>query len=106
MPDADRRAARDAARVCDTVVPSIERDRRPRRLLGAQRRPTSAPTRRSSRCSTRMPPDQQAGLAQLLDVARRPGLRRRVAALARAGASLNLSLASRDAAVGIGALVA
>lgn len=90
--------------VCDTVVPSIAR--------------ADDPDGFWARCATdvgadqallqtleAMPPEQQAGLAELLDVMRLQGFDE-VSQLSREQILTNLSLASRDAAAGVGALVA
>ena len=103
MPDELTETQRATLReLCDTIVPSIEHEPDPAGLwartacgVGADQAIVEA--------MELMPPDQRAGLAQLLDALADQGF---VGAsqLSREQLLLNLQLASRDAAVGIGAL--
>ena len=91
--------------VCDTVVPRIERADDPTRRLGPQgHRPGRRP-RCSRRPSADLPPDQQAGMLQLLDALGAQGFAR-AARSSRASRSCATSPCSAtQAAAGVGALV-
>ena len=90
--------------LCDTIVPSIEHDPDPTGFWA--RSATDVGTDEAiAQALDLMPEDQVAGLGQLLDVLAEQGF---VGAsqLSREQLLLNLQLASRDAAFGVGALTA
>jgi choline dehydrogenase-like flavoprotein len=90
--------------VCDTVVPSIARDDDPTGFWG--RSATDVGTDLAiAEAIAAMPPEQRDGLAQLLDVLALQGFAE-ASQLSREQIFTNLSLASTDAAIGVGGLVA
>jgi choline dehydrogenase-like flavoprotein len=89
--------------VCDTVVPAIARDDDPTGFWA--RRATDVRADRAVLQALEMlPPEQQAGMAQLLDALAAQGFAH-LSQLSREQVFTNLSLASRDAAAGLGALI-
>ena len=89
--------------VCDTVVPAIERADDPDGFWA--RRATDVGTDEALvGILDTMPPDQAAGLLQLLDALAEQGFGD-MSQLSREQVFANISLASREAAGGIGALV-
>ena len=90
--------------VCDTVVPSIERPDDPDGFWARKATDVGADEALLQTIET-MPPEQQAGLAELLDVLELQGFST-VSQLSREQILANVSLASMDAAAGVGALVA
>jgi choline dehydrogenase-like flavoprotein len=90
--------------VCDTVVPSIDRPDDPDGFWA--RRATDVGADQALLMTMEaMPPEQQAGLAQLLDALALQGFDE-VSQLSREQILTNVSLASADGAAGVGALVA
>ncbi len=89
--------------VCDTVVPSIRRDDDPDGFWA--RSATSLGTDEALLgVLDTMPPDQSAGLLQLLDALAEQGFSE-LSQLSREQLFTNVSLASREAAGGIAALI-
>lgn len=90
--------------ICDTAVPRIERKDDPDGFWG--RRATEAGADQAlCRVLDGMPPEQRAGMLQLLDVLAEQDFVR-MSQPSREQLLTNLSLASREAAVGVGAFVA
>lgn len=90
--------------VCDTVVPSIHRDDDPTGFWARSATDVGADQALVEALGA-MPPEQQAGLAQLLDVLEAQGFAS-ASQLSREQIFTNLSLANTDAAVGVAGLVA
>src|SRR3712207_2733175 len=90
--------------VCDTVVPSIERPDDPDGFWARTATDVGADQALLQTLET-MPPDQQAGIGELLDALALQGFDE-VSQLSGEQILTDVSLASRDAAVGVGALVA
>ncbi|HEU4976111.1 MAG TPA: GMC family oxidoreductase [Baekduia sp.] len=90
--------------VCDTVVPAMPRDDDPHGFWARKASDVGA-DQALQQALEAMPEDQGAGMAQLLDALEMQGFER-LSQLSREQVLTNLSLASRDAAVGVGALVA
>jgi hypothetical protein len=89
--------------VCDTVVPAISRAEDPDGFWG--RRASDVGTDQAIlQALDAMPAEQAAGIGQLLDALALQGFND-VSQLSREQLFTNVSLASQDAAVGIGALV-
>jgi choline dehydrogenase-like flavoprotein len=90
--------------LCDTIVPSIEHDPDPTGFWA--RSATDVGTDEAiGQAMELMPPDQVEGLGQLLDALAEQGFDE-ASQLSREQLLLNLQLASRDAAFGVGALTA
>src|SRR6476661_8962763 len=89
--------------VCDTVVPALERPEDPHGFWARRATETGA-DEAVLQAIALMPPEQQAGLAELLDVLEMQGFAH-LSQLSREQVFTNMSLASRDAAMGVGALV-
>jgi choline dehydrogenase-like flavoprotein len=89
--------------VCDTVVPSIRRDDDPDGFWARKATDVGADVALVEMLDT-LPPDQSEGLLQLLDALAEQGFND-MSQLSREQLFANVSLASRDAAVGVGALV-
>jgi choline dehydrogenase-like flavoprotein len=89
--------------VCDTVVPALERADDPHGFWARRATETGA-DEAVLQAIDLMPPEQQAGLAELLDVLEMQGFAQ-LSQLSREQVFTNMSLASRDAAMGVGALV-
>jgi choline dehydrogenase-like flavoprotein len=90
--------------VCDTVVPSIARDDDPTGFWARTATDVGADLAIVEAIAA-MPPEQQDGLAQLLDVLAAQGFAE-ASQLSREQTFTNLSLASMDAAIGVGGLIA
>ncbi|MDQ3742747.1 MAG: FAD-dependent oxidoreductase [Actinomycetota bacterium] len=105
MPEALTDVQRQTLReLCDTIVPSIEHDPDPTGFWA--RSATDVGTDEAIlQALGMMPPDQKAGLQQLLDALAEQGFDG-ASQLSREQLLLNLQLASRDAAFGVGALTA
>ena len=89
--------------VCDTVVPALPRADDPTGFWG--RRATDVGADQALvQALDAMAPEQRAGMAQLLDALAAQGFAG-LSQLSREQVFTNVSLASRDAAVGIGALI-
>jgi choline dehydrogenase-like flavoprotein len=89
--------------LCDTAVPSLPRDDDPTGFW-ARRATDVGADQALLQAIDAMAPDQQAGLAQLLDALAAQDFAGR-SQLSREQLLTNMSLASRDAAVGVAALV-
>jgi choline dehydrogenase-like flavoprotein len=105
MPEALTDVQRQTLReLCDTIVPSIAHEPDPNGFWA--RSATDVGTDEAIlQALDMMPPDQKAGLQQLLDVLAEQGFNGS-SQLSREQLLLNLQLASRDAAFGVGALTA
>jgi choline dehydrogenase-like flavoprotein len=89
--------------VCDTVVPAMPRDDDPHGFWA--RKATDVGAGETLRQALEAAPEEQrAGMAQLLDVLELQGFSQ-LSQLSREQVLTNMSLASRDAAAGVGALV-
>src|SRR5690242_7799740 len=89
--------------LCDTIVPSLHRDDDPTGFW-ARRASDVGAEQALLQAIDAMAPEQQAGLAQLLDALAMQDFAVR-SQLSREQILTNMSLASRDAAAGLGALV-
>src|SRR5918998_1707699 len=88
--------------LCDTIVPSIPHDPDPTGFWARTATDVGA-DEAIVQALDLMPPDQKAGLQELLDVLAQQGFGD-ASQLSREQLLLNLQLASRDAAFGVGAL--
>lgn len=91
--------------VCDTVVPSVPRADDPDGFW-ARRASDVGADQAVLMALDQMPPENRAGLAQLLDVLAEQGFDAHASQASREQILTNLSLASHEAAAGIGAFVA
>jgi choline dehydrogenase-like flavoprotein len=89
--------------VCDTVVPALPRADDPTGFWGRRASDVGA-DQALVQALDAMAPEQRAGMAQLLDALAAQGFAS-LSQLSREQVFTNVSLASRDAAVGIGALI-
>ncbi len=90
--------------LCDTVVPSIERAEDPDGFWARSATEVGA-DQALAMAIEQMPPEQAAGVGQLLDALSQQGFAG-MSQLSREQVLTNVSLASREAAVGIGGLAA
>ncbi|HEV3001872.1 MAG TPA: FAD-dependent oxidoreductase [Solirubrobacteraceae bacterium] len=103
MPEALTDVQRQTLReLCDTIVPSIRREPDPTGFWARSASDLGVDQAIGTALDL-MPPDQRAGLQQLLDAIAEQGFAG-ASQLSREQLLLNLRLASRDAAFGIGAL--
>jgi choline dehydrogenase-like flavoprotein len=103
MPEGLTEVQRQTLReLCDTIVPSIDREPDPTGFWARSGSDLGVDEAIGQLLDT-MPPDQKEGLQQLLDVLAEQGFNG-ASQLSREQLLLNLQLASRDAAFGVGAL--
>ncbi|MSO40878.1 MAG: GMC family oxidoreductase [Solirubrobacterales bacterium] len=93
------------ASVCDTVVPAIAREADPTGFWGRSASDLGVPDG-VEQLITGLAPEMQAGLGRLLDALAGQGIRRSPSQPSREQMLRNVSLASPEAAAGVGALVA
>ncbi len=103
MPEGLTEVQRQTLReLCDTIVPSIDHEPDPTGFWARSGSDLGVDEAIGQLLDT-MPPDQKAGLQQLLDALAEQGFNG-ASQLSREQLLLNLQLASRDAAFGVGAL--
>src|SRR5215212_10661969 len=103
MPEALTDVQRQTLReLCDTIVPAIAHEPDPTGFWGRSATDLGV-DEAIAQALDLMPPDQKAGLQQLLDALAEQGFNG-ASQLSREQLLLNLQLASRDAAFGVGAL--
>ncbi len=101
LSDGQRAALRG---VCDTVVPALARDPDPEGFWGRSASDLGVPDG-VEQLIAGLAPEMQDGLGQLLDALAGQGIARSPSQLSREQMLRNVSLASPDAAAGVGALV-